>query len=503
VGAVTVFRASDEPFAGASLRVPWFHSERHRWQAEYARRLRYSDIGIVIAAVLAAQVIRFGFAADDREPHWAREATLGGYTIVSAVLAVVWVSFLVLGNVWSPRVIGHGFEEYRRLVYLTFRFFGLIAITSLLLRVEFARGYLAIALPLGMLGLLANRGLWRKYAVRQRLSGRYHTDVLVVGGPAVVRDLMKSFARDRVAGYRVVGMFPLGDESPSDLDGLGVPIFADEESVVEAVHKTGADTVAVAAIETMGHHGIRDLVWQLLPLGVDLVVSPGIVDVADQRLQMRPVGNLPLLHIERPQYDRAMTFGKAAFDMVFATAALLAIAPVMIAAAIAVKLGSPGPVFYRSERIGVDGKPFRMIKFRSMYQNADAHVAQLLAQNEGAGLLFKMRDDPRVTRVGRLLRRYSLDELPQFFNVLTGDMSVVGPRPPLRTEVERYDPVLRRRLLVKPGLTGLWQVNGRSDLSWEEAVRLDLYYIENWSMVQDLLIIKKTLSAVARSDGAY
>uniref|UniRef100_UPI000592951F sugar transferase n=1 Tax=Nocardia concava TaxID=257281 RepID=UPI000592951F len=188
---------------------------------------------------------------------------------------------------------------------------------------------------------------------------------------------------------------------------------------------------------------------------------------------------------------------------VFAAAALLAALPVMVIAAIAIKLTSPGPVFYLSERIGLDGAPFRMIKFRSMRTGADRDLGDLLAANDGAGPLFKMREDPRVTSIGRILRKYSLDELPQFINVLRGEMSVVGPRPPLRGEVERYDRKVRRRLLVKPGLTGLWQVSGRSDLSWDESVRLDLSYVENWSMVQDLLIIRKTIFAVARSDGAY
>jgi exopolysaccharide biosynthesis polyprenyl glycosylphosphotransferase len=508
---VTVFRTSAGAFARVTTRVPWFRTgrlpridlERHRWQAEYTRRLCISDISVIVVAVLAAQVIRFGFAADDHEPQWARNVTLGGYTIVSAALAAVWIGFLMLGSVWSPRLIGRGLEEYRGISYVTFRFFGLIAITSLLLRVEFARGYLAIALPMGLLGLMANRSLLRRHAARQRISGRYYTDVLVLGCCTAARDLQKSFGRDPGAGHRVVGLYLLGDRDVTDLDEVDVPVFTDADSIADAVCKTRADTVAVAAIETMGHQGIRSLLWQLLPLGVDLVVTPGIVDVADQRLQMRPVGNLPLLHIDRPQFDRAMAFGKAAFDIAFATAALLVFMPVMLAAAVAVKLDSGGPVFYLSERIGLNGEPFRMIKFRSMYPNSEAALELLRLWNDGAGPLFKMREDPRVTNVGRLLRKYSLDELPQFFNVLTGHMSVVGPRPPLRAEVERYDPIVRRRLLVKPGLTGLWQVSGRSNLPWEEAVRLDQYYIENWSMVQDLIIIKKTIAAVVRSDGAY
>jgi lipopolysaccharide/colanic/teichoic acid biosynthesis glycosyltransferase len=173
-------------------------------------------------------------------------------------------------------------------------------------------------------------------------------------------------------------------------------------------------------------------------------------------------------------------------------------------AALAVKLTSRGPVFYRSERIGLDGKPFQMIKFRTMIDGADKQVGALEALNESAGgVLFKIREDPRVTRVGRVLRRYSIDELPQFFNVLRRDMSVVGPRPPLRREVDTYDYQVRRRLLVLPGITGLWQVSGRADLPWEESVRLDLRYVENWSLAMDLMILWRTVFAVLKREGAY
>jgi exopolysaccharide biosynthesis polyprenyl glycosylphosphotransferase len=228
-----------------------------------------------------------------------------------------------------------------------------------------------------------------------------------------------------------------------------------------------------------------------------------MVDVAGPRLSMRPVAGLPLIHVEKPQYHGAQKFMKTGFDLVFASLALVAISPLMLAVAVAIKLTSKGPVFYKSERMGLDGRPFPMFKFRSMVVDADKQVASLMKSNEGAGVLFKMREDPRVTKVGRIMRKFSIDELPQFINVLRREMSVVGPRPPLRREVETYDGTVRRRLLVKPGITGLWQVSGRSDLSWEETVRLDLSYVENWSMTGDVLIIGKTLKAVVAGDGAY
>ena len=218
---------------------------------------------------------------------------------------------------------------------------------------------------------------------------------------------------------------------------------------------------------------------------------------------MRPTAGLPLLHIEKPQYSGAKRFQKRAFDFCFALAALTATLPILAIAAIGIKLTSRGPVFYCAERIGIDGKPFSMLKFRTMVQDADQQLESLLDNNESDGLLFKIRDDPRVTSIGRVLRRFSIDELPQFINVLRQEMSVVGPRPPLRREVESYDRDLQRRLLVKPGVTGLWQVSGRSDLSWDKAVRLDLSYVDNWSMVGDILIIAKTMRAVFQRKGAY
>jgi exopolysaccharide biosynthesis polyprenyl glycosylphosphotransferase len=253
--------------------------------------------------------------------------------------------------------------------------------------------------------------------------------------------------------------------------------------------------VAIAGTEEFGVQGLRRLIWELEPMGVDLMVSPGVMDVALNRLVMRPIAGLPLLHIEKPQYQGAKRFQKRAFDTCFALAALAGTLPILLATASAVKLTSRGPVFYSSERIGIDGRPFSMLKFRTMVQDADKRLESLLGNNESDGLLFKIREDPRVTPVGRFLRRFSLDELPQFINVLRGEMSVVGPRPPLRREVEMYDDLVRRRLLVRPGITGLWQISGRYDLTWDEAVQLDLSYVDRWSIVGDFLIIGLTLKS--------
>ncbi|MDV7243717.1 MULTISPECIES: sugar transferase [Rhodococcus] len=477
---------------------------RRDWQAAYIRRLRVSDTLIVIAAVLLAQWVRFG----DREVLAASNSIPDlSYSLISTALIVMWLGTLVVFRTRTIRVIGSGPEEYRRILASTIRLFGLIAIVSLLLRVDLARLYLGIAFPVGLAALIASRWCWRRVIARKRARGEFQTSVLVVGGERAVKSLAESFARGTADGYRVVGVCTPGRGSECGqtiaVAGREIPVLGDERHVLSALSFCGADTVAVTATEHLGHDGMRALAWALEPHHVDLVVAPGMVDVAGPRLSMRPVAGLPLIHVEKPQYHGAQRFMKTGFDFVFATVALLAISPLMLAVAVAIKLTSKGPVFYKSERMGLEGKPFAMLKFRSMVVNADQQLSTLMQANDGAGVLFKMREDPRVTKVGRIMRKFSIDELPQFINVLRREMSVVGPRPPLRREVETYDGTVRRRLLVKPGITGLWQVSGRSDLSWEETVRLDLSYVENWSMTGDVLIIGKTLKAVVASDGAY
>ncbi len=386
--------------------------------------------------------------------------------------------------------------------------FGGVAIISMLFKLEIARGYLMIALPAGFVFLGLGRWLARKVVARTRQkSGRCVTRVVVVGSASAVRDLTKSLASERWSEYEVVGACISGPNNRTELDvpGVGaIPTFGDEANVVGAVTATNSHAVAVTATERLDGRGIRNLSWELEKLNVDLLVSPGVVDIAGPRLQMRPVAGLPLIHVEKPQYHGAKRFQKRLFDMLFASLVLICGLPALVAIAIAIKLTSRGPVCYRQERIGLDGEPFEMIKFRTMVDGADKMLVELADQNEcRGGVLFKIRNDPRITPIGRFLRKYSLDELPQFINVLKRDMSVVGPRPPLAKEVHSYDDYAKRRLLVRPGITGLWQVSGRSDLSWEDSVRLDLFYVENWSMVSDLLIAVKTVRAVLTHSGAY
>jgi exopolysaccharide biosynthesis polyprenyl glycosylphosphotransferase len=480
------------------------HNRVHRrstWERRYTNNLRITDTVVVGAGVLLAQYVRFGSS------HAAEMAMSHYQTAYSAVLALIWLSAIAGFRTRSPKYMSAGIEEYRRVVAASFWTFGAVAMAELLLKLELSRGYLAVALPVGTLCLVLSRWTWRDHVVRQRSAGRYQSAVLAIGDTEAVTNLASELAGDPCSGYQVVGIGIPAYGAPRGeyltVNGKEVPIVGGVPYLSDAIQSCGADTVAIAGTEYFGVKGIRRLIWELEPMNVELLVSPGVMDVARSRLAVRPIAGLPLLCIDKPQYQGAKRLQKRAFDFCFALAALTVASPLLLVTALAVKITSRGPVFYASERIGIDGKPFSMLKFRTMVDGADQKLECLFSANESDGLLFKIRNDPRITPVGRFLRRFSIDELPQFINVLRQEMSVVGPRPPIRREVEQYDDDVQRRLLVKPGVTGLWQVSGRSDLPWEKAVRLDLSYVDNWSMIGDILIISKTLQAVVARRGAY
>jgi len=475
------------------------------WQSTYARWLALTDLVAVTTAVGIAQAVRFGSTSANASATLLRGIT---YTEISIAIILGWMAALTINGARSTRVIGSGVEEYRRVWWATISVFGGVAIISMLLKLEIARGYLLIALPAGVVLLIMCRWAARRVVVRARIGhGRCVTRLLVVGSPSAVRDLTVGLAREPWSGYDIVGACIPGQYARDSIGipGIGaVPVLGDEAAVAQAVVASRAHAVAVAASEQLHGTGLRELSWELEHLNVDLLVAPGLIDVAGPRLHMRPVAGLPLIHVEKPQYSGAKRFQKRAFDYCFSGLALVCGLPLLLLIALAVKLSSRGPVFYRQKRIGLNGEPFEMIKFRSMVVGADAMLEEVAHLNESdSGVLFKIRKDPRVTPLGRFLRKYSLDELPQFINVITGQMSVVGPRPPLENEVATYDDHTMRRLLVKPGITGLWQISGRSDLSWEDSVRLDMFYVENWSIMADVVIALKTARVVFNHAGSY
>jgi exopolysaccharide biosynthesis polyprenyl glycosylphosphotransferase len=324
---------------------------------------------------------------------------------------------------------------------------------------------------------------------------------VAVGHEQAVANLVTELRRDRYHGLTVVSACVAQPSGCSEV--AGVPVFGGLNDVPAAVNAFRADTVAVLACPEMDGITLRSLAWELEKTGTDLCVSPALLDVAGPRMTIRPTAGLTLLHVDHPQLSGFRLFMKGVFDRCAAAAALILLSPLMAVLAMAIRLADRGPALFTQTRVGKDSRAFKIYKFRTMVVDAEQRQAQLLDSNESDGVLFKLRNDPRVTAIGARLRRWSLDELPQLINVVRGDMSLVGPRPALPTETDRYADHVRRRLVVKPGLTGLWQVNGRSDLSWDESVRLDLRYVENWSFFLDLQILWKTASAMVRRSGAY
>jgi len=312
--------------------------------------------------------------------------------------------------------------------------FGVIAFLSVVLELDLARGHLAIALPLGLIGLLVNRPIWRGVAARKRAKGEYQTSLLVVGSSSAAAEVAAKLVRARELGFYVVGLWtpegPTSQAEPVLIASRDVPVVGVDTAVIDAVKRTGADTVAMSPTDHLTPVAIRRLIWDLEALGVDLIVTAGLIDVAAERISSQPVAGMAMLLVDKPQYDHANSWAKRAFDVCFASMALIALSPVMLLAAVEVKASSRGPVFYRAERIGINDVSFEMLKFRSMVDGADAELTQLMEAAGSDTMFFKIKNDPRVTPVGRVLRKFSIDELPQFINVVTGDMSVVGPRPP-------------------------------------------------------------------------
>jgi exopolysaccharide biosynthesis polyprenyl glycosylphosphotransferase len=441
------------------------------------------------------------------EPTFVGSGQESTYAWVSAALVAVWWFMLGAWNSRQSRILGAGPDEYKRVAAASLWLFGMVAIFSYVFRIDTARGYVGIALPTGLVGLLLARWLLRQHLGVHRQEGRSMSRLMLLGGPSAVAHLSSSLERAKHAGYLPIAAYtPGAHDGPSFEAESGLPILGfkpDTTSILEAIDRCGADAVAISAGVQLHPQILRHLGWELAAKNVGLIMAPALTDIAGPRIHTQQVAGLPLIHVTTPTLEGGQRVAKRLFDVVVSALLIVLTSPVMAVIACLVKIDSRGPVLFRQKRVGKEGTPFGMLKFRSMVVDAEHQLADLAHRNEGNGVLFKIKVDPRVTRVGRVLRRYSLDEVPQLFNIFAGSMSLVGPRPPLPREVEAYEHDVRRRLLVKPGLTGLWQVSGRSNLSWQDSVRLDLYYVENWSLAGDLVIMLRTVRAVFGSAGAY
>lgn len=474
------------------------------WQERLIRRVRTLDAAIVLCSVAGAQIIRFGFSTTvEIQGRWDTS-----YWIFSSFLIVAWWLFLEFYKSRDIRVLGSGPDEYKRVIMASLYLFGLIAIVSYVLRLDLARGYVGIALPLGLFALIGGRLLVRRSLLKMRRQGKAVRRVVLLGSPSAVQHLNRSLSEVPSAGYKPVAAILPGYslDTPAGEDGLPLPVASvtrDVPEILKVLDAHGADALAISAGAPLKTRAVRQLGWELADRRISQIMAPALTDVAGPRIHAQPLAGLSLIHVTTPRLAGPEAFLKRSVDILGASILLLLLSPIFLAVSLWIKVDDPGPVFFRQLRVGRNGEYFHMHKFRSMVIDAEARMAKLQADTGSSALLFKMKDDPRITGVGRFIRRYSIDELPQLWNVLNGTMSLVGPRPQVPAEVAEYEDHIHRRLLVKPGMTGLWQVSGRSNLSLEESVRLDLYYVENWSLLQDLVILGRTAKAVFGKDGAY
>jgi exopolysaccharide biosynthesis polyprenyl glycosylphosphotransferase len=475
------------------------------WRATVSARLFVTDLVVLIWVVFGVQLARFGTYSLDAIVSDSRGDSPVSYWLVSVALIAAWMLALNVFETRAVRELGSGSIEYRLILDSAVRLFGLVAIVAFVFKFDVARSYILVAFPLGVAALLLSRWVWRQWLMAERHRGRFSSRVLLVGNAESAVFVATELARQTGSGYVVVGACLPEGSGIGDLPGAQIPIVGDLDEITEAMSRCRADTVMITSSGDLSPARLRELTWALEPGRQHLIVAPGLIDIGGPRLRTRPVAGLPLMHVEIPRYEGANRYAKRALDLFGATVLIIGLSPLLLGIAAVIKLSGPGPVIFRQERVGMNGEAFRMLKFRSMVVDAEARLPELLSGHRELGnrVLFKMKNDPRITRLGGVLRRFSLDELPQLFNVLAGQMSLVGPRPPLAKEVSEYEVHVHRRFMVKPGVTGLWQVSGRSNLSWDDSVRLDLYYVENWSMMGDLLILWRTAKAVIARDGAY
>lgn len=486
--ARAVTRPAIAPRVSATL------ERRRQWERRYRMRLRITDAGAILFAVGVTAAVQLMAGAP------GVEALRNGI-----LLGTLW--YLMLGTLHTrdAALFSASAAEYRSVTHASGLAFGLVAMIGVLLSWQHLQSVLLVGLPVGLLALLITRWTWRNWLGAQRAQGRFASRTLVVGNRDDVEYVISTLHPIGASGHQVVGATLLDAHARSvEVDGMLFPVLGDVDSVAKVAGELGADTIIVAGRPDGDPEFIKRLSWELEGTASELVLSSRLTDVAGPRISFTPVEGLPLIKVQIPEFEGGRHALKRAVDMVFSTLVMIPITLfVMPVIAILIKLDDGGPVFFRQTRIGRDGQEFGILKFRTMRTDAEQQLAKLQELNEGSGVLFKMKNDPRITRVGAVLRKYSLDELPQFWNVLVGDMSVVGPRPPLPREVGEYDGKVFRRLFIKPGITGLWQVSGRSDLSWEESVRLDLGYVENWSVMSDLQIMWRTAKVMVQPSGAY
>ncbi|WP_422627744.1 sugar transferase [Rhodococcus sp. (in: high G+C Gram-positive bacteria)] len=465
-----------------------------RWERRYVASVVFLDLVCLIVADLA---VTFGYHAG--LPYGTRSM------LIIVAMPVLGMGALAIERAWDRCVLGAGVEEYRRVIRGYVLAVAVMAVLGYAWGTSSGQSWVFGALPLAAVFNVAARYGMRRVVRRRRQAGRCSRSVLAVGTIGDVHEIVCRAGDITGLGWNIDGICLTaapGDPHPVVVED--VPVLGGEDDIVDLVGRHRFHAVALLPSSSWDRSRIRQLCWDLEETGTELLMAPVLMDLIGPRLHITPIASMPLLQVSAPHYSGPAWVVKNVFDRLAAFALVLLLLPVLAAIAVAIRLNTPGPALFRQTRVGRDGRTFTMYKFRSMVVDAEQHLDVLASANDGAGVLFKMRADPRVTKVGAFLRKYSLDELPQLFNVVAGDMSLVGPRPPLESEVVRYgEDGARRRLFVKPGLTGLWQISGRSDMDWDESIRADLRYVENWKLTLDLAILWRTIGAVLRGSGAY
>ncbi|NIL56452.1 sugar transferase [Salinispora arenicola] len=479
-------------------RSAWARSRRRvsRWHRPYTAILVLLDFAAAafasFTAIRAFDQARAGFYDD---PTWF-------YTVACVLLPLGWVAILWFNGSYDRRYLGLGPDEFKRVLRAGVAVCATVSFLAFATKTDLSRYTVGTALLLALLLILLVRILARfvLHVIRRNVGRAGHRMVLVGTLPECL-EVYRQVTRSPAAGLVPVAIHITDGYAAARGMETPVPVYTGRD-ILALVREVGGDTIAVCGSASAEPGELRRMAWQLEGSGVDLAVAPQLTDIAGPRVHIRPIEGLPLLHVEEPTLSGPALLAKNLLDRMAAGLGLLMLLPMFLAIAVAIRISDPGPVFFRQPRVGHEGRTFRVWKFRTMYVDAEERLASLVDQNETDGMLFKMKQDPRVFPVGRFLRASSLDELPQLINVLKGEMSLVGPRP-LPADDGDFLGDVRRRLLVKPGITGLWQVSGRSDLSWDEAVRLDLYYVDNWSLAYDLSILWRTVGVVLARKGAY
>lgn len=452
------------------------------------------DLGAICVAMALAFALRTDLPGADPRSAVVEHLQLGVLSLP------VWVVLFSHYKLYSARHVTSRLEELRRIVHAIGAGGLALSVIGFAFQLYVARGWLVISVLLALVLVLVEREIVRRVFNILRAKGRLLRPVVMIGDNVEALALCSMLEETPELGYDVVGF--VSDDLPVGAVLRGRPVIGSVARAIDAVEMVGASGVVVATT-SVDLDGSNTLVRELTDAGVHVELSSSLRDIAAERITVRPLGRFPMMYVAPVRRDGWRAVAKRTFDIAFAGLALLVGAVPLGLVALAIKLDSRGPVVFRQTRLGRDGQPFDVFKFRTMAVDAEARLVELLDLNEADGPLFKMKDDPRVTRVGKVLRKLSIDEIPQFWNVLRGDMSIVGPRPALASEAAEWSPALRNRLRAKPGITGMWQVSGRSDADFDNYARLDLYYVDNWSLWTDLAIVAKTVPTVVLQRGAY